>query len=33
MLFIGHYRILPGNRDACIARFAQTAASPRKASS
>jgi hypothetical protein len=28
MLFIGHYRILPGNRDACITRFKQTGAQP-----
>ena len=26
MLFICYYRILPGNRDACIARFAKTGA-------
>ena len=28
MLFIGHYRIHPGNRDAVIARFAQTEGKP-----
>jgi hypothetical protein len=30
MLFITHYRILPGNRDTAIARFAKTGGQPPK---